>query len=412
MIPSNPSTDIQIPSPSFYPFSHAILSFIADMNSEAYAVYLAARITSKSTQKYRKPYQLNRYFYQLAGLELDIVVVKWGEKLLLNVEYNLYHQATSVKKRFKLYDVAQEMLFKGQYENGLFPQAYFEEEKQSLQKEIELQMNNPIEWQFQLFMETMFANDPFRFSLLGSMEQVQQCSNHEIGRTYHHFVTHATLVPVLYGSFAPAEKEFFVSMAQHRSLSSTNRFDHIERRQVVTVEKEITYQQTWVFLGYRHDIGQNHRLYPALQLYHQIIGKLPASVLYSQLREKRGLCYYISSSLPFGKEVLFIIAGITYQDKAIFLEELNKAMQSILLLKKRQTFLALAKKRILSNMAGWQDYPMSRLNFELEIRISQAEYTFQSYKQAIEKVTWDEVAEVSKHIWLDTVYVCKGNHSR
>ena len=406
---SNCKSDFCIPAPKDYPFSLAVFSFCINMNSDAYAVYLASKISNKSTKKYRKPYQLNRYFYQLAGLELDMVVVKWGDRLLLNVEFGLFHLNMTEKKRLELYALAQDLLFEGQYEQGRFPQSFFEEEKVNQQKEIEMLMSNPIEWHFQLFMEKMFPNDPFRYSLLGTKEQVRDCTNEEIGKIQKNFIQHSQRIPVLYGTFSENETLFFQELASQGKVLSENVGLQVSRKPFVTYEEETTYQQTWVFLGYRHPIDQNHRLYPALHIYNQILGKLPASVLYTRLREKSGLCYSIGSSLPFGKEVLFIIASIAYKDKEIFLEELEKALLSLSNFTKKQQYLKLAKNRILSNLQGWKDYPMARLNFELEIKIKKASYTYSSYIQAIEKVTWEDLEEISKCLWLDTLYICKGN---
>ncbi len=81
----------------------------------------------------------------------------------------------------------------------------------------------------------------------------------------------------------------------------------------LVIEKE-KIQQTWLFMGYRHNISSNEPLYGALLLFNAIFGKFSTSRLFVNLREKLGLCYYIDSSMPANKNIIIVSSGIMWRN--------------------------------------------------------------------------------------------------
>jgi len=392
------------------PYSLAVTSFHDDMSENAFAIYLASKIMTKTTKSYPKPALLNRFLYQLDGLDVDVSAIKWGDQLLLNFDLSLFYLQTDSSKREALFDYFHNLPEDCTYENGLFPENIFVEEKRNLMKEIRIQNIDPIQNHFQLFLEKMFAQEPFRYSLLGKEEQINRCTNKEVSAKYKHFLKQSGKTTLSIGAFSSQEKQVLRPIPRESSASLASRQKLFSRKSPSYFEEESDNQQTWLFLGYRHDITPSHPLYPALTLYQQILGKIPDALLIHLLREELSLCYNVEMFMPAGKEAMFITAGVLLHDRSAFMDEIQYLMKSFPLIRKKNTLLAIAKKKVLNTIAQWMDFPSYRLSFELESKLMGAKPSLQDYCQNIEQAQWEDLQEASRHIWLDTVYTSRGKH--
>lgn len=393
------------------PYSLAVTSFHHDMSENAFAIYLASKIMIKTTKSYPKPALLNRFLYRLDGLDMDVSVIKWGDQLLLNFDLSLFYLQTDSSKREALFDYFLNLIEDCTYENGLFPEDIFLEEKRSLIKEIRIQNIDPVQKHFQLFLEKMFAQEPFRYSLLGKEEQISLCTNKEVSAKYKQFLNQSGRITLSIGAFSSQEKQILHNISRESPATLASRQKIFSRKPPSYFEEESDNQQTWLFLGYRHDIMPSHPLYPALTLYQQILGKIPDALLIHRLREGLSLCYNVEMFMPAGKEAMFITAGVLLHDRSTFLDEIQYFMGSFPLIRKKNTLLTIAKKKVLNTITQWMDFPSYRLSFELESKLMDTEPTLQDYCQNIEQVRWEDLQEASKHIWLDTVYTSRGKHS-
>lgn len=392
------------------PYSLAVSCYHHELTERSYAIYLASKIITKTTKNYPKPYLLNRFLYRLNGLEADVTATKWGDQLLLNFDLSVFYLQTDLSKRKAIFDYFTALSEKCRYENGQFPEKIFIEEKRSVIKEIQIQNMDPVQVHFQKFLEKMFSTEPFRYSLLGKEEQVSQCTNAEVSTEYAHFISQADRISLEIGNFSP--QELAILHGKGRKLPKKHLFQpsSFPKKSPVYFEEESDNQQTWVFLGFRHDITSVHPLYPALSLYQQILGKIPDALLIQRLREELSLCYNVELFIPSGKEAMFITAGILLHDKGAFLEEIEYLMTLFPYIRKKTTYLSMAKKKVLNTMYQWKDFPSLRLNFALESQLNDSNISLHEYCQKIEQVRWEDLQNVSQHIWLDTVFISRGKY--
>lgn len=218
-------------------------------------------------------------------------------------EYTGYY-VHSASKHFSLaLDVVSDMI-----QTPLLRQEDIDREKGVIIEEINMYVDSPMRHIANLFEQMAFRGSGLEHDILGTKETVSAFDSDDFNAFLKEWYGHANLVVVvagddtLVGSDETARQivEYFNKSPHtprnkkaHRPQASLNsspvspeRF-HLEHRQT---------EQAHFVLGWPGLARGDERRY-ALGLLNTIIGANMSSRLFSEVREQRGLCYYINSSV-------------------------------------------------------------------------------------------------------------------
>ena len=208
-----------------------------------------------------------------------------------------------------------------------------------------------------------------------------------------------------------------ISVAENIPLSNINTIkkkskshiiNHTKFRKLVNYKKqEKNINQSILLFGFKLDnITEFERCY-VLAVYNSILGGSPNSKLFREVREKHSLCYSISSTYSGINSYFLISAGIDRKDydKSVSLikEELKKMKNGQF----KDEEIKEAKVSYIASLKEIEDTPSSMISiYEAHEYLNYG--LMEEREENINKVTKEDIINLSKKLKLDTIYLLEG----
>jgi predicted Zn-dependent peptidase len=161
-------------------------------------------------------------------------------------------------------------------------------------------------------------------------------------------------------------------------------------------------------MGFVTPITLRHPDFVSMQVLNTLFGAGMTNKLFMHIREELSLCYDIGSGYHGSKGILTVSAGIDcghsqlVQDK--ILEQLEACRQG----KISPEELASAKEALISQLRATHDSPAAIEGYYATTALSGLELTPQTYIQAVQAVTLEQVMAAAQSLRKHTVYFLKG----
>ena len=160
-------------------------------------------------------------------------------------------------------------------------------------------------------------------------------------------------------------------------------------------------------LGYRTNCTLAQKDFAAFAIMNEILGGCPVSLLFTNVREKKSLCYYCYSSPNSLKGILSIGAGIRddnrYKAQEAILEQVA-AMQNGDF---SDEIVKAALDSIESALCGIRDSRSTVESFLMRRLLAGADTDLAAYLASLRAVTKDDIIKSARKLTLDTVYYLK-----
>lgn len=175
-----------------------------------------------------------------------------------------------------------------------------------------------------------------------------------------------------------------------------------------SINKE-TSQTTFTQLYATHT-GYNDQDYLAMRLYVIMLGQLPNSLLFQEIREKRSLCYSIHASSFNFDGVMAIQTGINYKD--LDEVELLIEQQRIKLAKGKfsLSLLKTAQKMFINGLESMIDDPYAFMNFLYQRGYTQFDLDLKTTIKEIRSIKKEDIEIIANKIKLVGQYTIRGNN--
>ena len=155
------------------------------------------------------------------------------------------------------------------------------------------------------------------------------------------------------------------------------------------------------------DITEFERNY-IVGAYNYILGGTSTSKLFKNVREKHSLCYFINSSFNANYDILEIHAGIDKKNFDLALKLIKEELENMKNGDFTEEIINNAKTGYINSLDNLTDSPISIINL-----YSSKEYyntdLVDERRQKVNTVNKDMIVELSKKIYIDTVYLLEGN---
>jgi len=214
--------------------------------------------------------------------------------------------------------------------------AELEKEKYVISEEIKMYMDHPAQHVFDILAEIMWPRHALGRPVAGYMSTVKSFKREDLIKFKENFYQPANISVVFCGKIGKRERHAaFIKNA----FSAPSAKKDFPQEPVTKLHKSAGIRpfykhtkQTQLALGF-HGVGKLHKLRYALLVMNIILGGNMSSRLFERLREKKALCYDISSSVRLYKETgaFFIHAGV---DNDNLLEAAGEVMRELKVLKK------------------------------------------------------------------------------
>ena len=392
------------------------INFVRPHSAEtAAADALLPSVLLRATEQYPDIGSISAALDELYGATFGTLVRKKGEIKLTGfyadfIEDDFLPEGDEVFRPMVAF--AKEVLFHPFTENGCFCARFVEGEKQNLVNAIESSLNEKRTYATLRLLEHMCGGEAYGVPRLGTVEAVRSITPEALWAYYRQLLRTSRIEIFYAGRRSPEE-----AAAVFASLFAGCEFDapvpfgtEVVRtvdHPVRNCEETLDVLQGKLVLGFRTGITVADPDFPALTLLNTVLGAGMTSKLFVNVREKRSLCYYASSSVEKYKGVMLISSGISVErrDEAqtAILNELEACRRGEI----TEAELESARTQLLSALRAAMDAPAQLDDFYLGLALTGGD-DIPALMKKLKDLTAADLAAAAQKLALDTVYFLKG----
>lgn len=289
------------------------VNMLLPLATETAAVYgILPGLVTRATRECPSFAALNRKLGSLYGAALSTGVRKMGAFQVLGLSAS----GISSRYAFGKDDMVSELsalLMSAVFTplkdgEGMFPQEHFLQEQRQLLELKDAEYNDKIAYAHQKCEKLLFDGAAGAIDRYGSREEIAGLDRAALPKAWDDALQTARFEIFALGDCevdADAFRKRFSQAGTERALSAVP-YEEPEGVRRETEEQAVT--QSKLSMGFRVDSGADERL--LFQLMSAVFGGVPSSKLFQNVREKRGLCYYCSSSYHHLSRALFVDSGV------------------------------------------------------------------------------------------------------
>jgi len=384
------------------------------------AAALVPYVLRRGTRTHPDMVSISRALEWLFGAGLDVDVLRFGERQILSLRLDVVDDRYLLMGGRDLLrrgmELLRDVLVSPPLSDGTFDRDVFEQERLNLRRFLEGIENDKGRLALDHCIRKMCEGEAYARYEYGEIEEVDALTPEEVTARWREILATTPLEIYVVGS---AEPESVLEIATGlfdgiRDGASLVKPPGAERRAPGRVRRLCEsgdLVQDRLVMGYRSEVSYDHPLSFPLAVMNTIFGGGSFSRLFREVREKRSLAYYCSSSMDQAKGVGFVQAGVesgkTGRVERIVRRQLTEMRQGRVELDE----LKAAKAYILNGLRSVTDSPARIAGFLQERQAGGAEVTFAEVMEGIRRVRRRDVAAAAGTLKLDTVYTLSNGKS-
>ncbi len=309
-----------------------------------------------------------------------------------------------------------ETLLHPKTENGVFCDAFVTREKKNLTDAIRAEINNKAGYAMKRLDREMFASEPYGIPMRGTLEDVANATPQSIHAAYLDMLAHAPVVCHYVGKrsaedVCAALSPLFGALEETRCAPFYAPRTQVLRKaahptRIVTEDAPI--RQSRLCIGYRSGMVLSDGDFYKFALFNELLGGSASSLLFTEVREARGLCYDISSFPEAQKGILYISCGISADAYDEAKAAIDAQIAAIARGEFSPTAFEAAKKSLISGYREIEDNASALTAWYANRLIAGLETAPAQAAEQVASCTPDDVARCACGITEDTVFFLRG----
>ncbi len=296
-------------------------------------------------------------------------------------------------------DVLSDMIF-----NSLFQEKEIEKEKRTIIEEINMYLDMPQTYVLELWEKLLYGDQPAGWTIAGEKETFRKISRKDVLDYFKSQFGAKNTVISLAGNFEEKEivhtiKKFFGKFKGIKNPEKKPVVEKQKKPEVLIQTKET--DQTHLALGVRAYNLFSDKRYP-LAVLANLLGGIMSSRLFIEVREKKGLAYYIRTFAENYTDTGYLVTHAGVDNKRV-----SEAIKIIL----REYKDLKTKKISKEELSKIKDNAKGHLYLGLETSEAWASYngsqeilkrkilTLEQECALIDKITQDDILKISKEIF-------------
>jgi predicted Zn-dependent peptidase len=374
---------------------------------------LIPSVLERGSKNYKDNQLIKTQLENLYGSNMSFNILKRGENQILRFSLEMVNEKFLTHKSnltVDAFNLLNDIIFNPLTEAGKFNEKYFKQEKEILKQDILSLINDKYSFTVENCLSRMCKNEKYGIYKMGSVSVLDQISNQELFDHYQKILSQAKRSLFLVGNF---KSSFVDDLFENTELEAGDDiFD--EQTEVVYRDKEIDFyeqelkvNQARLSIGFRTGITRKMPDYYSLLVFNSLIGGSTHSRLFQEIREKRSLAYYVSSSIETTKGLLLINSGINAENKEKVIELVKKEIAAVAAGDFSEEEFMRSKKSIINHLK--QDLDSNKAlsaHFLLSLVNNKEESINQTIK-GVEAVNREDIIAVAEKLKMDTIYLLK-----
>ena len=214
------------------------------------------------------------------------------------------------------------------------------------------------------------------------------------------------------GQAGPAEvalvvREAFAALPRGEIWPVAGTEVRVNAAQLKLVTEETEAAQANLAMGFRLGEIMYRPDYAAIRLFNRIYGGGSGSKLFQNVREKLGLCYFVSSSTDVYKGVMSVSTGIEPQDCDRARDEIMEQLEAMRRGEISADEFETARRRLIASLRSVSDSPDEMDDFFLSQELQELRCEPEEMIGLLQMARPEDVVKVAESVQLDTVYFLK-----
>lgn len=308
-----------------------------------------------------------------------------------------------------------DIIFNPNIKNNGFDSTSFEIIKNNTIKQIHSIEEDTRKYSLVKMLEKMGPNETYSLHGFGYIEDINNINEENLYEYYKDFIRTSGLDIFIIGDidFDKTEQIFRNNFKFDIYHKKNNDFI-IEHKKVRKLSKKIIEDypssQAKLSIGCKlkglTDFERNY----ALTIFNMILGGSSESKLFKNVREKNSLCYYISSNSNKIDNLLFITSGIAKSNFNKVVSLVKKELKEMQKGNITEEEIQKAKMKYISLVDEMYDYPSQIISYYYSSEILNSDLP-EERKKMVDKVTKQDIINVSNKVYLDTIYLLGGEEN-
>ena len=368
-----------------------------------------------STKKYKTRKTLALKIQDLYSLYVSSINTRIGNYLVTRFNLSLLNPKYTEESMLESsLDLFHDIIFDPNVKNNKFDKDIFKTLKSDLEKEILTDKENPKMYANVRMLEHL-GDKAYSYRGYGYLEDLEKIDEKNLYEYYKEFLQKSEIDIYVIGDFN--EKEMISLVKEKLNFKTIKKpkcdiniyHDRILKRSKTIIE-EMNLNQSKLSIGCKiKDLTEFERKY-VINLYNMILGGGFNSKFMQIIREKNSLAYYIHSSVNKADNLLIIQSGISSENFGEVVKHIKNIMKSIGAGSVTEEELNDAKVEYLSILEETNDNMDSIVeNLVAKDLLNLDEFDIR--KEQIQKVTLDDIKNISKKVYIDTIYLLKGDNN-
>ena len=374
---------------------------------------LLNRLLVLSCNKYRTKVELSKACQDCYGASINASLRRIGTYLCsvytLKVLDDKYSEKGNLQKSLTLF---HDVLFDPKVEK----EAFYEEDFLPLYQEYKTNLESLEEEKSRYalirLLENVGPKGTFAIRSVGYLEELEKVTKENLYQYYKEMIDHSIVDIFLLGNIEEEEgltliKEAFpitTFKAKRQNLFAPRIVPRLRRK---VVREKTSGSQTCCAIALTIDDPEEKKTDYALTLYNIMLGAGMDSLLFTEVREKHSLAYYISSTVNRFDHLILISAGIDKEKEEQCVQIIKKQLKRLKEGKFEDKLLEHAKEYYLSAIDEIEESTFQIIDTYYMKELTEGD-DLETRKKKIKKITKEEIMKVGEKISFHTTYFLEG----
>lgn len=374
---------------------------------------LLPRVLLSGSNSFKDSKDITRFLYKNYGASFGYDInLKGGVYTLGFYGSFINHRLTGKGEEiFKnMMGFIEDILYNPSIHEGRFDEDIFEIEKENLIAQIKGKADNKDSYAFDRCVEITCKGEEYEADKLGKLDWAMKITNEQLKRRYDEIIN-----SMPFNIYVMGDMDFNESISKVQGLirkSHTSKlalynegypYENVNR----VIEKMDIYQDK-VCISFRTEIDLKHENFLSLIVFNKMFGGGPESRLFKNIREEKGLCYNIFSTLEKYKGIIFAACG-TEAGKG---QEVSEYIIDIFNDLKSGKFgideLKAAISMCVKDYEDIKDDNYAYISFMQGLNIYETDYDLDELIERLGSVNKEDILRCMEAIKLNTVYILQG----
>ena len=372
-----------------------------------------SRMMMLGSNDYKTKVELTKAEQDLYAVNIAGTNRRIGNYLDTGISLKVLHDKYTEEGNFeKSLDLLDSIIFNPKVTNNAFDEIDFNTVYEEYKADLSSLVENKMTYALIKGLEATAKDSVISYRGIGYLEDLEKITKENLYDYYKNVISH-NFVDIFVLGDVDEEKitniireKFKINTFKKKPIKAL--VEPLKVSRVKTVKEKVEAEQDNLIITLSlNNLTDYERNYP-LSLYNAILGGGSESLLFSEVREKNSLAYYISST-PNKLDNLIIIRGGITKDKSIdAVNIVKKILKDLEVGKIDDDRIEKAKEYYTSAIDDIIESPFQIIESYYMIELLGVD-DIETKRKKMLKVTKDEIIAVAKKVKINTVYILEGS---